>query len=77
MTVSSYISNYKKSGMGGLALKYSPRKPSKLSKDQKDILLETVATKVLTDSESSEFTARYNWTLALAVEKNKTLIFVY
>jgi putative transposase len=70
VTVSSYISNYKKMGIEGLVLKYSPGKPSKLSKDQKDILVETVATKIPADV---GFTAKYNWTLALVVEfvKNK------
>jgi putative transposase len=70
VTVSTYISHYKKSGIEGLALKHSPGKPPKLPKDQKAILLETVATKVPADV---GFTARYNWTLALVVEfvKNK------
>lgn len=64
-TVGIYISTYKKSGLKGLALGHSTGKPSKLSKEQKALLLETVSTQVPADV---GFTARYNWTLALIVE---------
>lgn len=64
-TIGIYVSTYKESGLEGLALGHSTGKPPKLSKDQKDILLENVSTQVPADV---GFTARYNWTLALIVE---------
>lgn len=65
VTVSIYISNYNESGIEGLELGHSTGKPSKLSEEQKAILLKTVSTQVPADV---GFTAKYNWTLALIVE---------
>lgn len=64
-TVGIYIATYKESGLDGLVLGHSPGKPSKLSKEQKAMLLEIVSTQVPADV---GFPARYNWTLALVVE---------
>lgn len=64
-TISIYISTYKENGLEGLALGHSTGKPSRLSKEQKAILLETISTQVPADV---GFSARYNWTLALIVE---------
>lgn len=65
VTVSDYISAYKASNIDGLALGQSTGKPPKLSAEQMATLLEVISTKVPADV---GFKARYNWTLALAVE---------
>ncbi|MDQ0273573.1 putative transposase [Cytobacillus purgationiresistens] len=62
-TVGTYINAYKEKGLKGLELGHSPGRPSKLSKEQKATLFEVITTKVPADV---GFTARYNWTLALA-----------
>lgn len=65
VTVSNYISAYNDGNIAGLTLGHSPGKSPKLSEKQMVDLLKTISTKVPADV---GFTARYNWTLALAVE---------
>ncbi|MFD1413732.1 IS630 family transposase [Oceanobacillus jeddahense] len=69
-TVGAYVAMYRNNSLEGLKLGHLPGKPSKLSKEQQAILLETVSTKVPADV---GFTARYNWTLSLITQfvKNK------
>lgn len=64
-TVGIYIKSYKGNSLEGLELGHSPGRPCKLSKEQENALVEVISTKVPADV---GFTARYNWTLALASE---------
>lgn len=64
-TVGIYIASYKENGLEGLRLGHSTGKPPKLSASQQAILLETISTQVPADV---GFIAKYNWTLALAVQ---------
>jgi transposase len=62
MTVSSYIHTYKNGGLTALQLEYSPGAPSRLTKEQRDQLKQTVAYSV---PHEVGFTAKHNWTLEL------------
>lgn len=57
-----YMKAYKEKGIDGLAMGHSPGAPRKLTPEQEQKLVETVAYKQPVDV---GFPARYNWTLAL------------
>lgn len=65
-TVGSYVRLYENGGIDGLLQRgVSTGKPSRLSSEQKQILLETVAYKT---PDEAGFSARFNWTLSLVAQ---------
>jgi transposase len=62
MTVSNYIHAYKNGGLSALQLKHSSGAPSRLTKEQRDQLKQTVAYLV---PHEVGFAAKHNWTLEL------------
>lgn len=59
-TVGTYIRKYKKDGISGLNLKYSPGAPRMLTKEQEEELVEVVTTKT---PDEVGFAPRKNWTI--------------
>jgi transposase len=65
-SVGHYVQAYEKGGIAGLLQRgVSTGKPSRLTPEQKQILLETVAHKTPNDV---GFSARFNWTLSLVAQ---------
>jgi transposase len=64
-TIHHYVSAYKEKGLDGLEITYSPGAPTKLTKEQQQQLVETVAYKQPVDV---GFPAKYNWTLSLVTQ---------
>lgn len=61
-TVGTYIRKYKKSGITGLALGHSPGAPRMLTKEQEEILVEIITTKMPAEV---GFSSKCNWTIAI------------
>jgi transposase len=59
-TIKSYIHKYEEHGLDGLNMKFSPGKPTRLSKEQQNQLKQTILDHVPNDV---GFPAKYNWTL--------------
>ncbi|WP_235533323.1 IS630 family transposase, partial [Paenibacillus sp. Leaf72] len=62
MTVSSYIHTYENGGLAALQLKHSSGAPTRLTKEQQEQLIQTIAYSV---PDEVGFTAKHNWTLEL------------
>lgn len=61
-TVGTYIRKYKKDGISGLNLKYSPGAPRMLTREQEEELVKVVTTKT---PDEVGFEPRKNWTIAI------------
>jgi transposase len=64
-TVNTYLRQYRKQGLDGLQMKFSPGPPEQLSKEQQERLKKTIMDSVPHDV---GFTARFNWTLQIIAE---------
>jgi transposase len=64
-TVASYLRKYRKHGLDGLHMKFSPGPPVRLSKEQQAQLKQTIMDFVPHDV---GFTAKFNWTLEIIGE---------
>jgi transposase len=64
-TVDTYLRQYRKQGLDGLQMKFSPGPPEQLSKEQQQQLKKTICDHVPHDV---GFTAKFNWTLQLIGE---------
>jgi transposase len=64
-TVYTYIRKYRKHGLDGLQMKFSPGPPEQLSKEQQDQLKNTILDFLPSDV---GFTAKFNWTLQIIGE---------
>lgn len=62
MTVSSYIHTYENGGLAALQFKHSSGAPTRLTKEQQEQLIQTIAYSV---PDEVGFTAKHNWTLEL------------
>jgi transposase len=61
-TVDTYLRQYRKQGLDGLQMKFSPGPPEQLSKEQQQQLKKTICDHVPHDV---GFKAKFNWTLQL------------
>lgn len=61
-TVASYLRKYRKHGLDGLQMMFSPGPPERLSQEQRDQLKTTIMDFVPNDV---GFTAKFNWTLEI------------
>jgi len=61
-TVDMYLRQYRKQGLDGLQMKFSPGPPEQLSKEQQQQLKKIICDHVPHDV---GFTAKFNWTLGL------------
>lgn len=61
-TVETYLRQYRKQGLDGLQMKFSPGPPEQLSKEQQQQLRKTICEHVPHDV---GYTAKFNWTLEL------------
>lgn len=64
-TIRSYIKSYQQNGLEGLQIRFSPGAPQRLTTKQQEQFKHTIISSVPNDV---GFTAKYNWTLALAAE---------
>jgi transposase len=64
-TVDTYIRKYRKHGLDGLQMKFSPGPPEQLSKEQQEQLKKTILECLPHDV---GFTAKFNWTLQIIAE---------
>jgi transposase len=64
-TIHHYISAYKEKGLDGLEITYSPDAPTKLTSEEKQQLIETIAYQQPVDV---GFPAKYNWILSLVTQ---------
>jgi transposase len=63
-SVSTYLRQYRKQGLDGLQMKFSPGPPEQLSKEQQEKLKKTIMDFVPHDV---GFTAKFNWTLQIII----------
>jgi transposase len=64
-TVNTYLRKYRKNGLDGLQMKFSPGPPEQLSKEQQEQLKKTIMDFV---PHEVGFTAKFNWTLQIIGE---------
>jgi transposase len=61
-TVNTYIRTYRKNGLDGLQMKFSPGPPEQLSQEQQEQLKKTILDFL---PHNVGFTAKFNWTLQI------------
>jgi transposase len=64
-TVNTYLRLYRKNGLDGLQMKFSPGPPEQLNKEQQEKLKKVIMNSVPHDV---GFTAKFNWTLQIIGE---------
>lgn len=64
-TIRLYIRDYEKEGLSGLAMRFSPGRSPRLTKEQLDALKQVIVNQVPAEV---GFTAKFNWTLQLIAD---------